>query len=300
MKYPAAITWLVVLLFGVTPSVFIGCQSDSEPQTRFSGVDKYSQAIGEKIPEKEIVLMIDHARLAQEQGVDMPASQVTIYNDPKVNTPLLKHSPLIGLDLPFRILVYSDEMQGQTANVLYASADFLRKRHGLDASVSLDEYTQAFTTPLKKLPPDVVSVVDGKGVTLEYGINYLSSPFLLEETIERLKNSIMAEGDTLWFSTINYDEDAKSIGDELPKMKLLLFGGPAAGGAAMAKFPKLGLDAFCQKILVYETEKDGVKVAYNDIVLLAELHYGKSIKPHHVINKRLSTTFKQALELADK
>ena len=110
----------------------------------------------------------------------------------------------------------------------------------------------------------------------------------------------MAQGDTIWFTTINYDEDAKKLGDELPRMKLLLFGGPAAGGQAMKDFPKLGLDAFCQKILVYESEKDGVQVAYNDIVLLSLLHYGESNKPHHIINKRLSTSLKRALAIKDE
>ncbi|VVS95703.1 DUF302 domain-containing protein [Desulfoluna spongiiphila] len=297
MRTPALSAWVVVGLFGVASVFLSGCKSGGEPQDRFSAVDKLSLAIDAEIPEKEIVLVIDHSRLAEEKGVEMPASQVTIYTDPGVNTPLLKHNPLVGLDLPFRILVYSEDMQGETAKTVYASADFIRKRHGLDASVSLDAYTEALTNPLAHVPPELVSEVDGEGVTPGYGIQFLSSPFGFEATIERLQKNVMAEGDTKWFTVVDYKEDAKSLGDELPRMKLLLFGGPAPGGMAMAKFPKLGLDAFCQKVLVYENGKEEVQVAYNDIVLFAELHYGNSIKPHHMLNGRLSETFKRALEL---
>ena len=63
----------------------------------------------------------------------------------------------------------------------------------------------------------------------------------------------------------------------------------------MAEFPKLGLDAFCQKLLVYEDPQGGVKVAFNDIVAFAELHYGKSNPPQNVINGRLKKTFTEAI-----
>ena len=79
---------------------------------------------------------------------------------------------------------------------------------------------------------------------------------------------------------------------------LLLFGGPGPGGKAMSEYPKLGLDAFCQKILVLESA-DGsgiVSLHFNDIVALAKLHYGSSNKPQAVINKRLMATLSGAVQ----
>jgi uncharacterized protein (DUF302 family) len=63
----------------------------------------------------------------------------------------------------------------------------------------------------------------------------------------------------------------------------------------MAEYPSIGLDAFCQKLLVYADEDDKTIVLYNDIAALAELHYGQSAKPHAMLNKRLTETFTKAI-----
>ena len=63
----------------------------------------------------------------------------------------------------------------------------------------------------------------------------------------------------------------------------------------LTPFTRLGLDAFCQELLVCE-EKDGaVKVIFNDIVAFSMFHYVESIKPHAGINARLTQTFKSAV-----
>jgi hypothetical protein len=57
----------------------------------------------------------------------------------------------------------------------------------------------------------------------------------------------------------------------------------------MAQFTKLGLDAFCQKLLVYEDTSRNAKFAFNDLVYFSELHYnGKSNKPQ---NHQLKTPY---------
>lgn len=68
----------------------------------------------------------------------------------------------------------------------------------------------------------------------------------------------------------------------------------------MASFPKLGLDAFCQKLLVFQDREGSERVIFDDIVKMAELHYGKSAESHKVINQRLTTTFEGAVRKAQK
>ena len=63
----------------------------------------------------------------------------------------------------------------------------------------------------------------------------------------------------------------------------------------MMTSPKIGLDAFCQKLLVYENESNEVWVAYNDIVAFADLYYQTSTKPQQMINQRLKMTFSKAV-----
>ena len=96
----------------------------------------------------------------------------------------------------------------------------------------------------------------------------------------------MAQGDTKWFADVDYQEQASIVGVELRPTILLLFGGPAPGGKAMMTSPKIGLDAFCQKLLVYENEDGEVWIAYNDIVAFAELYYQTSTKPQQMINQK--------------
>ena len=68
----------------------------------------------------------------------------------------------------------------------------------------------------------------------------------------------------------------------------------------MMTTPKIGLDAFCQKLLVYENGNGEVWVSYNDIVAFAELYYKASTKPQQMINKRLKVTFTKAVSKLEK
>lgn len=64
----------------------------------------------------------------------------------------------------------------------------------------------------------------------------------------------------------------------------------------MAEFPAIGLDAFCQKLLVYEGDDGKARVLFNDIAAFADLHYQRAMEPHAMLNKRLTATFKGAIE----
>ena len=69
---------------------------------------------------------------------------------------------------------------------------------------------------------------------------------------------------------------------------------PKPGGQAMNKCPKIGLDAFCQKLLILETDKE-VFIAYNDIIAFSKLYYQKSTIPQRIINYRLNSVFEDAI-----
>lgn len=134
-----------------------------------------------------------------------------------------------------------------------------------------------------------------EGATLNLAVVELKSPFSVQESCERIRKTVMSQGDTKWFGEVNFTAEAKSLGEELPDAVLLLFGGPKLSGVVMPGHPKLGLDAFCQKLLVYESE-GGVRVIFNDIAALSEWHYGNAIEPQKMINGRLKQTFEKALE----
>ncbi len=135
-----------------------------------------------------------------------------------------------------------------------------------------------------------------KGLIANYGIIELRSELSVSKAVERLRTAVMGQDDTVWFAEIDFTTEVSQLGVELPEAVLLLFGGPAPGGVAMAGFPAIGLDAFCQKLLVYAYEEGGSVFIFNDIAAMAELHYGSSAEPHHGLNKRLTETFRSAIE----
>ena len=85
-------------------------------------------------------------------------------------------------------------------------------------------------------------------------------------------------------------------GRELPQLTLFLWGAPAPGAKAMRDFPRMGLDAFCQKTLVYQPPGGPVQVLYNQMPAFAEMHYGDTALPHRVITSRMSKMLRGAVE----
>lgn len=133
---------------------------------------------------------------------------------------------------------------------------------------------------LNEIPSAQRSPISTESVAKGYGLIEWDSDDPIEDTVKRVKDAVLSQGDTVWFGEVDYQQDAAAIGVDIPPAILLLFGGPAPGGEAMADYPKLGLDAFCQKLLVYQDGQGNVKVAFNDIVAFARLHDGSSNMPN--------------------
>ena len=51
---------------------------------------------------------IDHAAAAREAGLELSDEQVVVFGSPKAGTPLMRSDPRVGIELPLRILVWSD------------------------------------------------------------------------------------------------------------------------------------------------------------------------------------------------
>lgn len=236
------------------------------------------------------VASIDHARLAAAEGVEMPPSRVQIFSDPSVNASIMKNNVRAGLDLPFRVLSYD---QDGTAQVVYTNADFLKIRHGVKDEKALNDFEKSITNVVDD---DNARAATTKGLSKDFGIIEISSTLSVDQTVTNLTEIVKAQVDTIWFGKIDFSAEAASQGVELSDAVLLLFGGPAPGGIAMADYPAIGLDAFCQKLLVYAGKNGGSVLLFNDIAAFAELYYGSSAKPHHALNDRLTATFQKALQ----
>lgn len=286
-----------LILFSVL--VFtISCQlSDKEKEKHspiLNRVDAAGIALMEQAQSFQHIATLDHHRMAKAAGVYTPPSTAFIFSDAQINSDLLEIRPLLGLDLPFKFLVYS-EADTNKVSIAYTSAAFIQKRHQLEDNDILT-YKNALHSILQKLPQDLISNATVNEIEKDFAVIQIPSDFDHATTIQNLKDIVMAQGDTKWFGNIDYQKEAKVFNIDLKPNTLLLFGGPAPGGKAMMTTPKIGLDAFCQKLLVYEDANGKVWVAFNDIVAFSELYYQTSTKPQAMINQRLTETFTLAVK----
>ncbi len=72
---------------------------------------------------------IDHAAGAAKVGAEMRATQLVVFGNPKVGTPLMQCNQSTGLDLPQKALIWEDA-EGQVW-LSYNDPAYLGARHGL-------------------------------------------------------------------------------------------------------------------------------------------------------------------------
>ena len=96
---------------------------------------------------------IDHAAGAAKVEMELGPTELVIFGNPKVGTPLMKCGPTIALDLPQKALVWEDG-DGEVW-LAYNHPDYLAKRHGLEGceevlakvSKALAAFADAATRP---------------------------------------------------------------------------------------------------------------------------------------------------------
>lgn len=286
------------VVFGLGLScMMVGCAPGEIEESRYVEPDRLYQAVHENISAAErfeIIVDIDHSRLAVAAGSPMPPSHVLIWSDPEIETQMIKANPLVAIDLPYRVLAFEDPLSGQ-ARLVTNRYSFVADRHGLEADEAFEQFYEAgLAAAFKGLPEDVIFEFESNEMA-EPGIISIKSPYGFEETEQRLWEVINAQGDTVSFGVVDFKERAEAIGVELKPVRLLLFGGPGPGGKAMKKAPTLGLDAFCQKLLIWEGPKDEIYVSFNDLVALAERQQAVVSLPLKFINRRMKQTLSALL-----
>ena len=93
-------------------------------------VDQTARKLKTMLEAKGIKLfaLIDHSGDAKAAGMEMPATKLLIFGNPKAGTPLMLASPSAAIDLPLKILV-AEDTTGKT-RISYNDPAWLRERHG--------------------------------------------------------------------------------------------------------------------------------------------------------------------------
>jgi uncharacterized protein (DUF302 family) len=126
--------WKTVLVFAV---LFLGFNAWAGPEGFVSKASRYS--VPETVDRLVAVLQskgmtvftrIDHAAEAEKVGLKMRPTQLLIFGNPKGGTPLMVAAPTLGIDLPFKALVWEDA--GGKVWLGYNSPSYLKVRHGIE------------------------------------------------------------------------------------------------------------------------------------------------------------------------
>ncbi len=70
---------------------------------------------------------IDHQAAAKKVNMDLNYEKVVMFGNPKLGTLLMKKNPLIGLDLPLKILIWQNK--NKETFVSYLSPETLKDRY---------------------------------------------------------------------------------------------------------------------------------------------------------------------------
>lgn len=73
---------------------------------------------------------IDHAAGAQSVGQSLPPTEVVVFGNPKVGTPLMQCSPTAAIDLPQKALIWEDK--AGKVWLSYNNPQYLAQRHQVE------------------------------------------------------------------------------------------------------------------------------------------------------------------------
>ena len=108
------------------------------------------------------------------------------------------------------------------------------------------------------------------GTIIEKGIVDKLSRHSVEQTVDRVKSILQAEGVTL-FALVDHSGEAEKVGMKMRPMKLLIFGTPSSGTPLMLAAPRTAID-LPLKILVWEDDAGKVWISYNSPAYLQQRH----------------------------
>lgn len=284
----------------VIVSAGLGACGGGEPTSpeRYAASDElFDQVLAnvDTAPDLEIIAEIDHSRLGAEAGSAMPPARVLLFSNPSLDAVLVQKNPLVALDLPFRVLAHEVTASGHS-QVIYNTFAFVRTRHGLDQLATLEQrYEGYMVTALAGIEATQVGQFERNEVSID-SITTLESPLDFETTAELIQATIDSQEDALTFGVVDFQDRSQDIGMMIRPATLFLFGAPGPGAKAMSEAPTLGLDAFCQKMLVWEDREGAVHVSWNHLPALAERQGVGVNLPLRVITKRMNDLFEGAVQ----
>lgn len=220
-----------------------------------------------------VPLDLDHQAGAANADMTMPPSNVFVFGNPALGTPLMQENILAALDLPLKMLVSQDS--SGSVQITYEAPDHLRERFGL---IGVDAQLERAAGALAKLASAasgrLVEATEGHAeeIRVYEGLQLVDSSLSASDALAALVEAIEGNPMLRIFAQINHQSAAESVGLTLGFATVVIFGSATVGTPLMLNEDSFGLD-LPLKILV--TEHEGATVlAYSQPTFLAQRHGG--------------------------
>lgn len=89
--------------------------------------DRFAAALKEK--GITLVARVNHAGAAKQVGMELRPTELLIFGNPKLGTPLMQSNQTAGIDLPLKALIWQDAKGGVWIG--YVSPETVVARHGI-------------------------------------------------------------------------------------------------------------------------------------------------------------------------
>lgn len=77
-----------------------------------------------------VLARVDHAANASSAGLELLPTQLLIFGNPKLGTPLMQSARTVGIDLPMKALVWEDE--AGDVFLAYNDPAYIARRHAVE------------------------------------------------------------------------------------------------------------------------------------------------------------------------
>ncbi len=218
-----------------------------------------------------IVASINHSSNAQTAGLTLLPTQLILFGNPNLGTPLMQQNQTAGIDLPQKFLVYQNT-NGEV-NVAYNDPQYVADRHGITGEDEvLNTISNALSTITENAAGNMPALSDSSGTADEgEGLVSVQSANSVGVTYEKLEEAIEDNDQLSILAELDHQENAASVGLDLRPTRLLVFGNPNLGTPLMQNRQTTAID-LPQKFLVYEDAGGSVFIVYNDPEYLADRH----------------------------
>lgn len=137
----------IILLIAILPFTTLAADGIVNIKSKHSvsqTANKLEQVLASK--GMKIFQRINHSAGAQSVGVDLRPTELIIFGNPKVGSPLMKCAQTVALDLPQKALIWQDE--NNQVWISYNQPAYLKSRHHIEGC---DAVLEKVTGALSKL-----------------------------------------------------------------------------------------------------------------------------------------------------